>query len=286
MFRKPIFALLALMVVILCAACAPGSNTQQTNANTPEANIANPASVNCEQNGGTLEIRTDSSGGQTGFCHFPDGSQCEEWAYFRGECSPGDSLNVPTATETPSEKSAALPAAFPLAVGASWKYSAEISYQDPADATRLVTWTGFITDTVTASSTAPDGSMVFTLQEDMQPLPPQQVWRQPRAFEYTVSTDAVLDGERKILQFPLADGSQWEWMPAGGYQVSASFMGNVSTPYGELEGCYSILLVTNPDTTQDTFCPGTGFAAHSYQHHGTPQNETLILVSYTPGVNP
>lgn len=56
--------------------------------------IANPASVFCENQGGKLEIRTGADGGQTGFCKLADGSECEEWQYFRGEC--GQS-NVDTA---------------------------------------------------------------------------------------------------------------------------------------------------------------------------------------------
>ena len=58
---------------------------------TDGSQIANPASVNCEQKGGKLEIRTASGGGQYGVCTFPDGSECEEWAYLRGECTPGSS---------------------------------------------------------------------------------------------------------------------------------------------------------------------------------------------------
>ncbi|MGV8169276.1 MAG: DUF333 domain-containing protein [Candidatus Nanoarchaeia archaeon] len=46
--------------------------------------IANPASVFCEENGGTLEIRTNNDG-QIGYCLL-DGRACEEWALFRGEC--------------------------------------------------------------------------------------------------------------------------------------------------------------------------------------------------------
>ncbi len=53
--------------------------------------IANPASVFCEQNGGKLEIRTGEDGGQVGYCKFSDGSECEEWKYYRSECKPGDS---------------------------------------------------------------------------------------------------------------------------------------------------------------------------------------------------
>lgn len=48
--------------------------------------LANPASVYCQQQGGRLEIRTDATGGQQGICLFPGGKECEEWAFFRGEC--------------------------------------------------------------------------------------------------------------------------------------------------------------------------------------------------------
>lgn len=54
----------------------------------PKTELANPASVYCEENGGKVEIREDESGGQVGYCVFPDGSECEEWAYMRGECEP------------------------------------------------------------------------------------------------------------------------------------------------------------------------------------------------------
>jgi len=50
--------------------------------------ISNPASRNCEKQGGTLEIK-DMPQGQIGMCIFPEG-ECEEWAYFRGECDPGE----------------------------------------------------------------------------------------------------------------------------------------------------------------------------------------------------
>ena len=49
--------------------------------------MANPASVNCEEKGGTLRIVTQEDGGQIGICTLADGvTECEEWAYFRGEC--------------------------------------------------------------------------------------------------------------------------------------------------------------------------------------------------------
>jgi len=50
-----------------------------------ETQLANPASVYCEKQGGTLEIKSDEKG-QYGMCHLPDGTDCEEWAFYRGEC--------------------------------------------------------------------------------------------------------------------------------------------------------------------------------------------------------
>ena len=57
--------------------------------------LANPASVYCEEQGGTLDIRTDADSGQYGVCVFADGSQCEEWAFFRGECGPSAGAGTP-----------------------------------------------------------------------------------------------------------------------------------------------------------------------------------------------
>jgi putative hemolysin len=48
--------------------------------------LPNPASVHCEEVGGTLDIRPDASGGQVGYCIFPDKSECEEWALLRNQC--------------------------------------------------------------------------------------------------------------------------------------------------------------------------------------------------------
>jgi putative hemolysin len=55
-----------------------------------DTGLPNPASAYCEEQGGTLEIRS-GEGGQVGVCVFADGSECDEWAFFRGECAPGDS---------------------------------------------------------------------------------------------------------------------------------------------------------------------------------------------------
>jgi len=91
----------------MLAACGPAA--QDTPAPT-QAGLPNPASVYCEEQAGLLEIRTDASGGQAGVCVFPDGSECDEWAYFRGECQPGgQATQVPAPTSPPTLEPAAMP---------------------------------------------------------------------------------------------------------------------------------------------------------------------------------
>jgi putative hemolysin len=102
---KRIFAF-AVILVALTACSAPQSQAPElTAAGTAQANMPNPASLYCEQNGNKLEIHTAADGSQNGVCVFPDGSTCDEWAYFRGECgsaaqnSPSPFLTVEAATE-------------------------------------------------------------------------------------------------------------------------------------------------------------------------------------------
>ena len=96
----------ALLICCLTAACGAAASGQPTSASPAE--IPNPASVNCEENGGTLEIRTAADGSQSGACVFADGSECDEWAFFRGECQPGQSsapTGAPAVTPRPTAAS-------------------------------------------------------------------------------------------------------------------------------------------------------------------------------------
>ncbi len=69
-----------------------------TPASAATAGMANPASVNCGNVGGTTEIKTAADGSQYGMCTFANGTSCEEWALFRNEgCKSGVSGNVTTA---------------------------------------------------------------------------------------------------------------------------------------------------------------------------------------------
>ncbi|MCJ7779382.1 MAG: DUF333 domain-containing protein [Acidimicrobiia bacterium] len=73
---------IALAIVLSVSGCGGDDD------NDEQPGIANPASVFCEEQGGTVEIRTDDSGNQTGYCVFADGTEVDEWAYYRGEAEP------------------------------------------------------------------------------------------------------------------------------------------------------------------------------------------------------
>jgi putative hemolysin len=63
--------------------------------------MANPASKFCVEQGYQLDIR-DEADGQVGYCLFPDGSECEEWAFYRGECQPGTTFESPIGMPNPA----------------------------------------------------------------------------------------------------------------------------------------------------------------------------------------
>ena len=75
------------LIASMSAACAAepepasdeSSNEQQQKGGEPSesAGVANPASVYCSRVGGTPEADT---------CTFADGTTCEQWSFYRGEC--------------------------------------------------------------------------------------------------------------------------------------------------------------------------------------------------------
>lgn len=99
MFRLKQILFCCLVLAFIAGGCAPRL-IPTPEAPTEQAGLANPASVYCEEKGGKLEIRTDENGGQYGVCIFEDGSECEEWAYFRGECQPGKPVDEPAVEPT------------------------------------------------------------------------------------------------------------------------------------------------------------------------------------------
>jgi putative hemolysin len=96
--KKIIFVSILLMALTACSSFQI-QTSESTGTDLAPLNMPNPASVYCKEQGNTLEIQTAEDGGQSGVCVFPDGSSCEEWAYFRGECGP-ESQTSPAAVVT------------------------------------------------------------------------------------------------------------------------------------------------------------------------------------------
>ena len=77
-----------LLTFAACASPTAGPTaTAVATQNTP--NLANPASVNCMEQGGKLVIEERGDLGEIGVCYFEDNRQCEEWALLRGDCPVG-----------------------------------------------------------------------------------------------------------------------------------------------------------------------------------------------------
>jgi putative hemolysin len=83
---RRIFVLTIVMFVL--ASCTVPQARPIPSADTPQANLPNPASVYCIEQGYQSEIRTAADGSQSGVCIFPDGSECDEWAFYHGDCGP------------------------------------------------------------------------------------------------------------------------------------------------------------------------------------------------------
>jgi putative hemolysin len=96
---KRLFTSMIILITLTACTVPHAQNPEPTATVKPPLNMPNPASVYCEQNGYTLEIRTAADSSQSGVCIFPDGSACDEWAYYRGECGPA-AENNPTPAST------------------------------------------------------------------------------------------------------------------------------------------------------------------------------------------
>lgn len=147
----------------------PTSGCGEAVTKNENVGMANPASVNCAENGGTVEMKTDESGGQYGMCVFPDGKQCEEWAMFRGECPVGG--EEPKETSVTKPQKGDLIVVSPLVVEGSmpgnWFFEAN-AVAVIMDANGKLLGTGSLTaksDWMTTATIPFSGSIVFSEPE-------------------------------------------------------------------------------------------------------------------------
>ena len=87
--NKKLFYIILILLVLfigLIIAVKIMKNNQHSNIDLNQTSLANPASVYCEQQGGRVDIRTDEGGNQYGICILKNGTECDEWKYYREEC--------------------------------------------------------------------------------------------------------------------------------------------------------------------------------------------------------
>ncbi len=90
---KRIFTfVIILMALTACTALQTQAAPEPAATGMPQADMPNPASVYCTQNGNKLEIQTASDGSQNGICIFPDGGTEEQAS--GGYMPPGTSEEI------------------------------------------------------------------------------------------------------------------------------------------------------------------------------------------------
>ena len=136
---KNIFTfVIILMALTACAAPQTQAASESAATDTPQASMPNPASVYCTQQGNKLEILTAADGSQNGICIFPDGSACDEWAYYRGECGP-------VAQESPTPT--IVVEATSTASGGNTEENPSGGFMPPGTAEEIADWWGVIKST-------------------------------------------------------------------------------------------------------------------------------------------
>jgi putative hemolysin len=135
--KKIIPFIIILLALAACTALQVQA-PEPTSTTTPQANMPNPGSVYCTQQGYKLEILTAADGSQSGVCVFPDGSTCDEWAYYRGECGPAShERSTPTITVEKTQK----------ASGGVSVEQASGGYMPPGTSEEIADWWGVVKST-------------------------------------------------------------------------------------------------------------------------------------------
>lgn len=190
-----IFTIL-ILAAVLFGGCSPNQPQEPAPNNNGGIGMANPASVYCTEQGYTLEMRQNENG-EYGVCIFPDGSECEEWAYFRNECQPGD---VPTGeAATGGTESQTTPEAEPLSMQVYALYGNVISSgQEVPAPSILVTYPEDLATIYITGETGEIEDQIVALQDQPEPGNHANFWGRldcPTLDECLLTvTDILQDG--------------------------------------------------------------------------------------------
>ena len=83
---KMILIILVLIIVLILSFILILNLNGQKSTGSNSLEIPNPSAEYCIKEGHEYEIRTSEDGSQSGACVFSDGTECDGWEYYRGEC--------------------------------------------------------------------------------------------------------------------------------------------------------------------------------------------------------
>ena len=92
MKKKFLFFPAVLIASLFLCGCWPFVSVPPTDLPTDQRDqveLGNPAAIKCADDGGTIETYKEEEG-EWGLCVFEDGSICDQWQYYRGECKKGE----------------------------------------------------------------------------------------------------------------------------------------------------------------------------------------------------
>ena len=99
------------------------TNTEETTTEEWTGTISwmpNPAAVYCEQQWGTVSIVKDAEGNETGMCKLADGTEVDEWEYYRENNKEATTTEEATVAEATTWDTAEAPEAPEAAEAATW----------------------------------------------------------------------------------------------------------------------------------------------------------------------
>lgn len=203
MKAQKIVSLIFIGALILTACGSQASEENQGN----QVGLPNPASVYCEEQGGQLEMRENAQG-TYGVCIFQDGSECEEWAYFRGECSPGSETEANA--EEPETDQIVEPDSLSMDVHAIYGRVVSSNTSVPAESILMITPAGFGSVYVTGE-TGEIEDQITSIRDKSEPNNHANFWGHlncPSMEECLLMVTAIrIDGPG---DFPVEPVEAWE----------------------------------------------------------------------------
>ena len=95
-YKTTTIVLIGILLITCVYYCINNNTGAITNINTHaittpnnSVGLANPASTNCVDNGGRVQIQKRPDGAEYGLCYFEENRACEEWSMYNGECPVG-----------------------------------------------------------------------------------------------------------------------------------------------------------------------------------------------------